>query len=78
MSLQIRVRRFFIRNKKTKMIVLLSSAIASFVVGIVEIYRFVKGTVFRPLIPLPEPVIIHEPKHLILGLILITCAVLFL
>jgi len=65
-------------HKKTKIIVLLSSAIASFVVGIVEIYRFVKGTVFRPLMPLPEPVIIHEPKHLIVGLILITCAVLFL
>ncbi len=57
---------------------LLSSAALTFIGGAIEIYRFVIGTVFRPLMPLPEPVIIHEPKHLILGLIMIACGVLFL
>lgn len=65
-------------HEKIKIITLLSSTVLAFVGGAIEIYRFVIGTVFRPLTPLPEPVIIHEPEHLILGLIMIACGVLFL
>jgi len=65
-------------HERIKIITLLSSTVLAFVGGAIEIYRFVIGTVFRPLTPLPEPVIIHEPEHLILGLIMIVCGVLFL
>ena len=65
-------------HEKIKIIVLLSSSALAFIGGAIEIYRFVIGTVFRPLMPLPEPVIIHEPEHLLLGLIMIACGVLFL
>ena len=65
-------------HERIKIIALLSSTVFAFVGGAIEIYRFVIGTVFRPLTPLPEPVIIHEPEHLILGLIMIACGVLFL
>ena len=65
-------------HERIKIITLLSSTVLAFVGGAIEIYRFVIGTVFRPLTPLPEPVIIHEPEHLILGLIMIACGVLFL
>jgi len=65
-------------HERIKIMALLSSTVLAFVGCAIEIYRFVIGTVFRPLMPLPEPVIIHEPEHLILGLIMTACGVLFL
>ena len=68
-------------HKMTRIIVLLSSAILSFVVGIVEIYRVVRSV-------FPEEgltdvgdvadVALYELEHLITGLVLISFGFLFL
>jgi len=64
-------------HKKTKMIVLLSSLILSFVFGIVEIYRVVRS-VFPEEGLTDVDVVLYEPVHLITGLVLISLGFLLL
>ena len=64
-------------HKMTRIIVLLSSAILSFAVGIVGLYRFVRSIyifpeeAFKAIAP-------YEPAHLITGLILISLGIILL
>ena len=64
-------------HKKTKIIVLLSSAILSFVVGIVGLYRFVRSIFIFPEEAL-KAIAPYEPVHLITGLILISLGIILL
>ncbi len=64
-------------HKMTKIIVLLSSAILSFVVGIVGLYRFVRSIFIFPEEAL-KAIAPYEPVHLITGLILISLGIILL
>jgi DNA-binding transcriptional ArsR family regulator len=64
-------------HKKTKTIVLLSSAILIFVVGIVGLYRFVRSIFISPEEAL-KAIAPYEPAHLITGLILISLGIILL
>jgi phosphotransferase system glucose/maltose/N-acetylglucosamine-specific IIC component len=62
-------------HKMTKIIVLLSSAILSFVAGIAEAYRFVRSIFLSKGVPALG---MSETVHLIIGLILILLGFLLL
>jgi ABC-type transport system involved in multi-copper enzyme maturation permease subunit len=63
----------------TKIIVLLSTAILSFVVGIVGLYRFVRSIFIFPEEALNLNAIApYEPVHLITGLIVISLGIILL
>ena len=64
-------------HETTKIILLLTSTALALAGGIIGIYRFIEGV--PPPEELPPPVgIVHEPKYLIIGLILISLAILSL
>ena len=66
-------------HKMTKIIVLLSSAILSFVVGIAGLYWFVRSIFIFPEEALNLKAIApYEPVHLITGLILISLGIILL
>lgn len=68
-------------HKMTKIIVLLSSAILSFVVGIVGLYWFVRSIFIFPDEALNlnlRAIAPYEPMHLITGLILISLGIILL
>ena len=65
-------------HEQTKIVILLSSSVLSFIGGIIEVYRFVKSISLPEEIPPPMGGIIYEPEHIIIGIILISFAVLFL
>jgi len=66
-------------HKMTKTIVLLSSAILIFVVGIVGLYRFVRSIFIFPEEALNLKAIApYEPVHLITGLIVISLGIILL
>ena len=64
-------------HKMTKIIVLLSAAILSFVVGIAGLYRFVISVFIVPEEAL-KAMAPYEPVHLITGLILISLGIILL
>lgn len=64
-------------RKMTRIIVLLSSAILSFVVGIVGLYRFVRSIFIFPEEAL-KAIAPYESVHLITGLILISLGIILL
>lgn len=64
-------------HKMTKIIVLLSSAILSFVVGIVGLYWFVRSILIFPDEAL-KAIAPYKPVHLITGLILISLGIILL
>ena len=63
-------------HEMTKIILLLSSAVFSFVGGIIGIYCFIKST-FPGMKDAEEIVPLYEPKYLIFGVILLLLSVLF-
>ncbi len=66
-------------HKMTRIIVLLSTAILSFVVGIVGLYRFVRSILIFPEEALNLKAIApYEPVHLITGLIVISLGIVLL
>ena len=66
-------------RKMTRIIVLLSTAILSFVVGIVGLYRFVRSIFIFPEEALNLKAIApYEPVHLITGLIVISLGIILL
>ena len=68
-------------RKMTRIIVLLSTAILSFVVGIVGLYRFVRSIFIFPGEALNlnlRAIAPYEPVHLIAGLILISLGIVLL
>ena len=64
-------------HELAKIVILLSSSVLSFIGGVIEVYRFVKSISLPEEIPPPMGGVIYEPVHLILGIILISFAVLF-
>ena len=64
-------------HKMTRIIVLLSTAILSFVVGIVGLYWFVRSIFIFPEEAL-KAIAPYEPVHLITGLILISLGIVLL
>lgn len=65
-------------HELAKIVILLSSSsVLSFIGGVIEVYRFVKSITLPEEIPPPMGGIIYEPVHLIIGVILISFAVLF-
>ncbi len=64
-------------HKMTRIIVLLSAAILSFVVGIVGLYCFVRNIFIFPEEALTA-IAPYEPVHLITGLILISLGIIIL
>jgi len=69
-------RRLLHPHEMTKIILLLSSAVFSFVGGIIGIYCSIKST-FPGMKDAEEIVPLYEPKYLIFGVILILLGVLF-
>lgn len=64
-------------HKMTRIKVLLSAAVLSFVLGIVGLYRFVRTTFIFPEEAL-KAIAPYEPAHLITGLILISLGIILL
>mgnify|MGYP001085550364 CR=1 FL=1 len=65
-------------HELTKIVILLSSSVLSFIGGIIEVYRFVKSISLPEEIPPPMGGVIYEPEHIIIGIISISFAMLFL
>lgn len=64
-------------HKMTRIKVLLSTAILSFVIGIVGLYRFIRSILIFPEEAL-KAIAPYEPAHLITGLILISFGIILL
>ena len=70
-------RRLLHPHEMTKIILLLSSAVFSFVGGIIEMYWFIKSTFPEREEEVTGIVPLYEPKYLIFGVILLSLGVLF-
>lgn len=65
-------------HELTKIVILLSFSVLSFIGVIVEVYRFVKSISLPEEIPPPMGGVICESEHIIIGIILILFALLLL